>query len=433
MVSSGLKLVAGPAARGLPPGPARAPAVRQLLAQHCEFAAGDGAEPGHRAGDGGLAGAALAHQPEHLARPDLEADPVQRPERPGAQPSGVVHHQLRGAHGGRAWSGLLRGRSRGHRHRSRRAERRYRCQQFTGVGVRRGGEQLAYGGLFHDPAGPHHRHPVGQVGDHAHVVGDQQHRGAEVAAAAVQQVQDLRLHGDVQRGGRLVGHDQPAAQHQRHRDHRALLLAARQLVREVVHPLLRFGDADPVEHVDRQRAALGAAAAPVRPQPFGDLPADGEHRVQRGGGLLEDHRGARPAQRPQLRGGGAEDVLRRLPAGAAQQYPATGGGGRGQQPEHRLRGHRLAAAALADQGQHLSRRDRQTHPGDGRGAALVGGEGDMQILDPQQVSHRIRLRSVRPRVRHRHRSRAGPPARSPRPGGGAASGRPGRSGSRRAG
>ena len=45
-------------------------------------------------------------------------------------------------------------------------------------------------------------------GDHAEIVGDQDDRQAVAVAQLEQQAQDLRLHGDVERGGRLVGDQQ---------------------------------------------------------------------------------------------------------------------------------------------------------------------------------------------------------------------------------
>ncbi len=53
-----------------------------------------------------------------------------------------------------------------------------------------------------------HRDAVRRLGDHAHVVGDQHHGRAVVSAEVLQQRDDLRLHGDVKRRGRLVG-DRP--------------------------------------------------------------------------------------------------------------------------------------------------------------------------------------------------------------------------------
>ena len=62
--------------------------------------------------------------------------------------------------------------------------------------------------LLDDPAGVHHHHPVGGLGDHAEVVRDQDHRHCGLVLQVAQQVEDLRLDGDVERGGRLVGDQQ---------------------------------------------------------------------------------------------------------------------------------------------------------------------------------------------------------------------------------
>ena len=56
-----------------------------------------------------------------------------------------------------------------------------------------------------DAAGVHHGDAVRGLGDHAHVVRDQHHRGAVLAAQPLQQLDDLRLDRDVERRGRLVG------------------------------------------------------------------------------------------------------------------------------------------------------------------------------------------------------------------------------------
>ena len=49
------------------------------------------------------------------------------------------------------------------------------------------------------------------VGDHAQIVADQDHRGAEIGVQRAQQVEDLRLDRHVQRRGRFVGQDQRRA------------------------------------------------------------------------------------------------------------------------------------------------------------------------------------------------------------------------------
>ena len=46
--------------------------------------------------------------------------------------------------------------------------------------------------------------PVGRFGDHTHVVSDEHQPHAVVAPLAHQKIEDLRLDGDVEGGGRLV-------------------------------------------------------------------------------------------------------------------------------------------------------------------------------------------------------------------------------------
>ncbi len=81
------------------------------------------------------------------------------------------------------------------------------------LGVRVGGRRVdvVHRGGLHDPARVHHRDLVGDVGDHPEVVGDQDQAHVELALQLREQVHHLGLHGDVQRGGGLVGDDQRRA------------------------------------------------------------------------------------------------------------------------------------------------------------------------------------------------------------------------------
>ncbi len=63
-----------------------------------------------------------------------------------------------------------------------------------------------------------------------------------------QQLQDLRLHRHVERGGRLVGDQQFRAAEQRHGDHHALAHAAGEFVRIHVDAALGLGDLHLVQH-----------------------------------------------------------------------------------------------------------------------------------------------------------------------------------------
>ena len=61
---------------------------------------------------------------------------------------------------------------------------------------------------FHHLAQIEHDDPIAQVFDDVEIVGDEQHGEAEALAQVRQQIDDLRLNGDVERGHRLVGDDE---------------------------------------------------------------------------------------------------------------------------------------------------------------------------------------------------------------------------------
>ena len=106
---------------------------------------------------------------------------------------------------------------------------------------------------------------------------------------------------DVERGRRLVGDQDLRVAGERHRDHHALPHPARELVRVLVDAPLRRGDVhEPSSSIVRV-ARVAAREAEVLAQDLADLPADREHRVERGRRLLEDERDLAAADAPQLR------------------------------------------------------------------------------------------------------------------------------------
>ena len=115
-------------------------------------------------------------------------------------------------------------------------------------------EQLADRPRLHHVPAVHHRDEVGHVRDHAGIMRDDDQPHAVFALEPDQEVEDLRLHRDVQRRGGLVGDDQGRAAHERHGDHRALAEPARQLERVRVHLALRVREPDRLEGLDRRRA-----------------------------------------------------------------------------------------------------------------------------------------------------------------------------------
>ena len=107
-------------------------------------------------------------------------------------------------------------------------------RQRPRVRVRRGAEHVGGRALLDDPARVHDGEPVADLDQHGEIVRDEQHGESELVLELLQQLQDLGLDHDVERGRRLVGDDEARAAGQRHRDHHALPLPARELVRVVV-------------------------------------------------------------------------------------------------------------------------------------------------------------------------------------------------------
>jgi hypothetical protein len=139
----------------------------------------------------------------------------------------------------------------------------------------------------------HHRHVVGDLGDDADVMGDEDDGHAQLALELLEQVDDLGLGGDVERRGGLVGDQQArVAGESAMRDHGALAHAARELVAHSDRwPIGRGWEFAPGQAARwRGRAPPCGRALQMQLQHLHDLRADGVHRRERAHRLLEDHR-----------------------------------------------------------------------------------------------------------------------------------------------
>ena len=105
-------------------------------------------------------------------------------------------------------------------------------------------------------AAVHDEHVVGDFGDDAEVVRDEDDRHAAVVAELAEDFEDLGLDRDVEGGGRFVGDEKLRVAGEGHRDHDALLLAAGHLVRIGVDALFGVFDADFAEQFDRFAGGL---------------------------------------------------------------------------------------------------------------------------------------------------------------------------------
>nr|GFD31762.1 hypothetical protein [Tanacetum cinerariifolium] len=167
--------------------------------------------------------ARFADDPQRLALEQLETDPVHRLDvRPLAAEQGLgqgkpdfqfIHRQqrlrMRAGHGLAVRLGI---------------------DQQAAVCVLRVAEQGMTVGLFDDFAGTHHADPLCDAPDQIEVVADQQQRHPQPRLQRFQQLQDLYLHGHVQRGGGLVSNQQVGFVGQRHGNHHPLPLTSGQLM-----------------------------------------------------------------------------------------------------------------------------------------------------------------------------------------------------------
>ena len=69
-------------------------------------------------------------------------------------------------------------------------------------------KQLLCRRLLHQLALVHYGDSIGEIRHDSHVVSDQDDRGAELVAAATQQIQDFCLHRDVEGCRRFIRNDQ---------------------------------------------------------------------------------------------------------------------------------------------------------------------------------------------------------------------------------
>ena len=182
--------------------------------------------------------------------------------------------------------------------------------------------------LLDHAAVAHDDDAVGHLGDHAHVVGDQDDGRAELALQVAQQFQHLPC---TVTSSAVVGSSAISTsglQRQRHGDHHALAHAAGQLVRILLQPALGLGDAHRLQRLDgalrAPRARDSAVCASIASI---SCRADRQHRVERGHRLLEDHGDAVAADAPH-RGFRRARRARRRRAGSSRRRcapPAAAG------------------------------------------------------------------------------------------------------------
>ena len=139
---------------------------------------------------------------------------------------------------------------------------RHRVDQRPGIGMARIGQHLLGRPFLHHLAGIHH-----DDARHTFAMTPSAWLMRMIAApksrlSSHDQVENLRLDGDVERGGRLVGDQQRGLVGKAHREHDALAHAAGELVRIGVDRALRRGDPHAAEQRDGAVVACSSLKRP---------------------------------------------------------------------------------------------------------------------------------------------------------------------------
>ena len=168
--------------------------------------------------------------------------------------------------------------------RDRRCARAARRCSASRVRMARRVEDRRHAALLHHLAGIHHGDALDALATTARSWVMRSSAMPRSRVQPRQQLEHLRLHGDVERGGGLVGDQEARVAGDRHRDHHALRHAARKLVRPRVEPRLRVGHLDLAQQLERACAPHAGAGALVgramHAQRFADLERDRVARVE---------------------------------------------------------------------------------------------------------------------------------------------------------
>src|SRR5260370_42129851 len=106
------------------------------------------------------------------------------------------------------------------------------CQQCDRIGLLRRREHGCRRAIFHYLATLHDRNLIADLRRHPEIVGDEDNGETERTLEVRQQGEHLRLHGDIERGDRLIGHQDLGFEGQPAGERDPLALAAGKLVPE---------------------------------------------------------------------------------------------------------------------------------------------------------------------------------------------------------
>ena len=210
-------------------------------------------------------------------------------------------------------------------------------------------------------------------------MGDQHQRHAAFALQAAQQIEDLRLDGDVKRGGGFIGDQQLRVAGDGHGNHDPLVHATRQLVWVGLQAGLRVRNTHLLKQLDGAALCRLAVHAEVDPEGLGQLKTDRKTGIEAGGRFLKNHGHIFAGQAVAFFRGQAQQVVAIKAHLAGRDSPGVG-----HQAHQGHHGHALSRARLANDAQHITRIQRQADALDGMQHAAARGELDGQVFDFEQ-------------------------------------------------
>ena len=206
------------------------------------------------------------------------------------------------------------------------------------------------------------------------------------------EIEDLRLDGDIERGRRLVGDEQTWVARQGEGDHRPLPHAARHLVRVVVEPPFCGRDLDQFEHPAGALAGFRRERL-MQTDHLDDLIPNREERVEARHRLLEDHGDLPTPDLPHRLPAECGQIEDRSVHGAVEDTPPDDAAGRREEAHDRQARHRLARPGFADDGDRLAAVHAEADAVDGLCDAIAELEVSPEFLDVED--------NLAARMRHR--------------------------------
>ena len=170
-------------------------------------------------------------------------------------------------------------------------QRRKTLEERRSVGMLWVFKDVVHSARLNNRPGVHDRHSISNLGNHSKVMGYEHDCRAGLCLDHPHEIEDLGLDGHIEFGGGLIGNNHAWPVGDRHCDHASLAHPAGELVGVLIYPVLGLTDSHARQqlHCSSARRPLRQLAVVYR-QHFPELRANGVRRMQRRGGILEDHR-----------------------------------------------------------------------------------------------------------------------------------------------